>query len=50
MDHGQLNEIGKYLAGLMKNKSEKRQIINIKSERGVISTDQEGIINIIKEY
>ena len=45
-----INEIDKSLARLIKKKREKNQINKIRNEKGVVTTDNEKIQRIIRDY
>ena len=45
-----INEIDKSLARLTKKKREKNQINKIRNEKGVVTTDNEKIQRIIRDY
>ena len=45
-----INKIGKPLARLIKNKTEKNQINKIRNEKGEVTTDNAEIQRIIRDY
>ena len=47
---GKINKIDKHLARLIKNKTEKNQINKVRNENGEVTTDNEEMQRIIRDY